>query len=312
MNGQILIETQGLSKAYGKLVAVDSVGLLVGSGSAHGLIGPNGAGKSTLLRMLVGATRPSKGSGTIKEFALGSLEARRIIGYSMERPSFYEDMTAWDYLVYMATLSGLHVRKAQARADELLDWLELGSFWRAEIRGFSAGMKQRLSLAQAMMHSPELLILDEPTANLDPTGRLKILKKLKQLPVEYAVTILISSHILSELEYLVDYVTIMDGGRIIFQGDYRFGICRTVHRFVLNTSDNVSVAAILSAEGSAEKVSIEDDAAIHLIGQDASSMQDAVLHAVNECRARVFLFGEEDSRLEYIYRTRVVEDIGGT
>ena len=181
MDNNLMIETKELTKAFGKFVAVDGIDLRVGEGSIHGFVGPNGAGKTTTIKMLVGAIRCTKGSGVIRSHPIGSVAARRLIGYSPERPSFYGDMTTLDYLTYMARVSGVEGNGVKKKAAELLDWIELGRFLDTKVGGFSAGMKQRLSLAQALIHEPELLILDEPTANLDPTGRMSILDKLRQL-----------------------------------------------------------------------------------------------------------------------------------
>lgn len=218
---ELMIETKGLTKAFGSFTAVDNVDIKVEKGTIHGFIGPNGAGKTTTIKMLVGSIRPTKGTGFIKGHRIGSFEARKLIGYTPEQPKFYGNMSAFDYVVYMGRISGMGKKDAESRASELLSWLELGGFVHKKVGGFSAGMKQRLGLVQALIHNPELLILDEPTANLDPSGRLSIINKLKSLSKEKGITVFVSSHILSELEKMVDFVTLLDKGRVVIEGDVK-------------------------------------------------------------------------------------------
>ena len=216
---ELMIETKGLTKAFGSFIAVNSIDIKVKKGTIHGFIGPNGAGKTTTIKMLIGSIRPTEGTGFIKGHKIGSFEARKLIGYSPEQPKFYDNMTAFDYVVYVGRISGMDKKDAESRALELLEWLELGEFVHKKVGGFSAGMRQRLGLVQALVHNPELLILDEPTANLDPGGRLSIINKLESLSKEKNITVFVSSHILSELEKMVDFVTVLDKGRVVIEGD---------------------------------------------------------------------------------------------
>ena len=307
--GNLMIETRGLTKAFGKLVAVRSLDLKVQAGRIHGFVGPNGAGKSTTLKMLVGAIRSTAGEGFISGHPLGSEEARRLIGYSSERPSFYRDMTAWDYLVHMAELSGMHIDEAESRTRELLKWLELAEFSDTEVGGFSAGMKQRLSLAQAMSHRPRLLLLDEPTANLDPDGRSSLLEKLRQLQREQGMTIFISSHILPELEQLVDAVTMIDKGRVVTE-DSISHLKQEIssNHYVLNTSDNQAVYRALEGRACVQDIHLDAEGVIHLTSDDLAALQDAVMEVVSACKALLKNFGEEQVSLEDIYHKRMRQD----
>lgn len=182
MDNGVMIQTREMTKVFGDFTAVDSINLVVKRGSIHGFIGPNGAGKTTTIKMLIGALRCTSGEGWISGHRIGSVEARQLVGYSPEHPFFYDDMAAFDYLAYMGRVCGMGRGDANRRTNELLGWLDLEQFAESKVGGFSAGMKQRLSLAQALIHEPELLILDEPTANMDPTGRLSILDKLSSSP----------------------------------------------------------------------------------------------------------------------------------
>ena len=304
MPNDVMIETRGLTKKYGKLVAVNSLDVKVQKGAVHGFVGPNGAGKSTTIKLLVGAIKRTGGEGFIKGYPIGSVDARRAIGYSPERPSFYKDWTAFDYLVHMAALSGLKTAEAERRSQELLDWLELSDFSKARVGGFSAGMKQRLSIAQAMSHKPELLVLDEPTANLDPDGRMSLLEKLKKLPQEQGVTIFISSHILSELEYLIDSVTLINKGRMVAEDSLKAMKEEiSLNRFALNTSNNEAVMKALQGHPSIQEMKLGNDGVIHISSQDMGKLQSAVMEAVTKTGSLLKYFGEEQVKLEDIYRS---------
>jgi len=304
MPNDVMIETRGLTKKYGKLVAVNSLDVKVQKGAVHGFVGPNGAGKSTTIKLLVGAIRQTSGEGFIKGYPIGSVDARRAIGYSPERPSFYKDWTAFDYLVHMAALSGLKTDEAERRSQELLDWLELSDFAKAKVGGFSAGMKQRLSIAQAMSHKPELLVLDEPTANLDPEGRMSLLEKLKKLPQEQGVTIFISSHILSELEFLIDTVTLINKGRTLAEDSVKTMKEEiSLNRYALNTSNNEAVMKALQGQPSIEEMQQGNDGVIHISSLDMGQLQSAVMEAVTKTGSLLKYFGEEQVKLEDIYRS---------
>jgi ABC-2 type transport system ATP-binding protein len=304
MANDVMIETRGLTKKYGKLVAVNSLDIKVQKGTVHGFVGPNGAGKSTTIKLLVGAIRRTSGEGFIKGYPIGSVDARRAIGYSPERPSFYKDWTAFDYLVHMAALSGLKTDEAERRSQELLDWLELSDFAKAKVGGFSAGMKQRLSIAQAMSHKPDLLVLDEPTANLDPDGRMSLLEKLKRLPQEQGVTIFISSHILSELEFLIDSVTLINKGRMVAEDSVKAMKEEiSLNRFALNTSNNEAVMKALQGHPSIQEMKLGNDGVIHISSQDMGKLQSAVMEAVTKTGSLLKNFGEEQVKLEDIYRS---------
>ena len=304
MPNDVMIETRGLTKKYGKLVAVNSLDVKVQKGAVHGFVGPNGAGKSTTIKLLVGAIRRTSGEGFIKGYPIGSVDARRAIGYSPERPSFYKDWTAFDYLVHMAALSGLKTDEAERRSQELLDWLELSDFAKAKVGGFSAGMKQRLSIAQAMSHKPELLVLDEPTANLDPDGRMSLLEKLKKLPQEQGVTIFISSHILSELEYLIDSVTLINKGRMVAEDSLKAMKEEiSLNRFALNTSNNEAVMKALQGHPSIQEMKLGHDGVIHISSPDMGQLQSVVMEAVTKTGSLLKYFGEEQVKLEDIYRS---------
>jgi ABC-type multidrug transport system ATPase subunit len=309
MNSDLMIETRGLTKTFGDLVAVNGLDLSVRKGRIHGFVGPNGAGKTTTMKKLIGSIRGTTGEAFINGHPAGSVEARRALGYSPERPSFYWDMTAWDYLVYMSRLSGMNLDAAEKRTKELLIWLDLGRFYNAKVGGFSAGMKQRLSLAQAMAHQPQLLILDEPTANLDPDGRMSLLEKLKQLCREQQLTIFISSHILPELEQLVDAVTLIEKGRTVAEDSVKnLKQAVTLDHYLLKTSSNEAVLKALQGQACVQEMRLDSEGFIHLTSSDLAVLQNKVIGAVTGSGALIEHFGREQASLQEIYRRTMGKD----
>jgi len=196
--------------------AVDGVSFTVEPGHAFGLLGPNGAGKSTIVKMLTGLTRPD--SGTLAVFGGSPLNAgtRARIGFAPEDPDFPKYLRAGEVLDYFGRLLGLAAAERWKRIPEVLKWCSLDGE-RRHVRQYSKGMKQRLGLAQAILGSPDLLILDEPTADLDPVGRRDVRALINGLK-ERGTTILLNSHLLSEVERVCDTVAIMSRGRILKQG----------------------------------------------------------------------------------------------
>ncbi|MFQ6861039.1 MAG: ABC transporter ATP-binding protein [Beduini sp.] len=210
-----IIEISHLNKKFGDFTAIDDLSFSLESGKIYGIIGPNGAGKSTTMSLLMGLIYPTLGTGSVKGFPLGSQEAKQIMGYSPEFPSFYSDMNCLEYLVYMGTLSGLTYDEAIKRTKELIKEFDLEAHIFKKVNKFSTGMKKKVGLIQAMIHDPEILLLDEPTANLDPTSRMEIIDTLKRLVTQKKMTVLISSHVLTELEMIIDHVIMINKGRIV-------------------------------------------------------------------------------------------------
>ena len=306
MGDELMIETRDMTKVFGSLVAVNGLNLKVRQGAIHGFVGPNGSGKTTTIKMLVGAIRCTRGEGSIKGHPVGSKQARRLVGYSPERPSPYGDMTALDYLVYMAGLSGIGSSEAETRARQVLQDVELDDSSNARAGKFSAGMKQRLGLAQALIHRPELLILDEPTANLDPGGRMWTVDKLRQLSKEEGVTIFISSHILPELEQLVDWVTMIDRGRVMSEDSVEGLRSRlSQNQYLLDTTNNEAVLAILRDKAYVHQAWVDADGVIHLSSHDVAALQREVLPAIADQGILLKSFGAEQVGLEEVYRKTV-------
>lgn len=230
------INARNLTKHYDDVKAVQGIDLTVEEGSIHGFVGPNGAGKSTTMQMLVGAVTPTVGEATIYGEPAGSHAARERTGYAPQNPVFYESMTARAYLKYMGKVAGFDGELTD-RVDELLSWLDLDDASGQAIGGFSGGMKRRLGLAQAMIHDPQLLILDEPTAELDPQGRAAIIDALENL-AEEGKTIFVSSHVLRELEQFIERVTIIDNGQVLQSGPLEEVQSEAVESYLVESTDD--------------------------------------------------------------------------
>ena len=210
------IETTGLLKRYGKVVALDSIDLTVPQG-AIGLLGPNGAGKSTLLKILLGLTRPTDGSAKVlgQDVEREGTALRARLGYMPEADSLPSNATAADFVAHMAEMSGLPRRAARQRANDVLYQVGLDEERYRLIKGFSTGMKQRVKLAQAIVHDPELVFLDEPTYGLAPMGRDDMLSLIERINRQLGINVVLSSHILDDVERVCDYVVMLDQGKVV-------------------------------------------------------------------------------------------------
>ena len=215
----LAIETRNLTRYYGKVTAVADLNLQVSAGALFGLIGPNGAGKTTTLRMLAGLLEPS--SGTIllngQEVNHNWPELRKKIGYMPDFFGVYEDMLVWEYLDFFARCYNLPTTRRRQVTDELLELVDLTEKRESYAQTLSRGMRQRLCLAHALVHDPQILLLDEPASGLDPRARVEMRELLRELGA-MGKTILVSSHILSELAELCDSVGIMEKGQLVASG----------------------------------------------------------------------------------------------
>lgn len=210
---ELILETKGLKKYYGKQLSVNDVSLQIPRGSIYGLLGPNGAGKSTTLKMITGLLYPS--SGEIVIFGkLWKREHLRRIGTLIESPALYGNLTAFENLSVHTKLMGL----PKERIYEVLEIVELKNTGKKLASHFSMGMKQRLGIAIALLGNPELLILDEPTNGLDPIGIQELRELIRSFP-ERGITVILSSHILTEVSQIVDHVGIISEGELKFQGE---------------------------------------------------------------------------------------------
>ena len=219
-----VVRTDGLTKDFTTgfwrprpARALDGVSLDVPQGGVFGLLGPNGAGKSTTLKLLLNLLRPTKGRIEVLGAAPGSLEARRRLGFLAENPVFYDYLSAEELLTYFAGLCGFGGAESRARAGRMLDMVGLADERRRPMRQYSKGMVQRVGIAQALVHDPELVILDEPMSGLDPLGRRDVRDLILRLRDD-GRTVLFSSHILSDAELLCSRVAILAKGKLVAAG----------------------------------------------------------------------------------------------
>lgn len=203
-----MLTAETLTKRYGSELAVDGVSFVLAEGTSTALIGPNGAGKTTTLSMLAGLLKPTSGSV--------DWDIKSGIGFLPQQPRFFPWLNALEFIEMAARLSGVDSRKARLQGEQTLEFVGLGSAMRKKTGTFSGGMKQRLGLAQAIVHQPKLLLLDEPVSALDPTGRREIMDLLKSL--QQQTTILYSTHILNDAEEMTDQVLFMQAGKLVEQG----------------------------------------------------------------------------------------------
>jgi ABC-2 type transport system ATP-binding protein len=214
-----MVELEGVTKSYGSEQALGPLDLSLPDG-AVGLLGPNGAGKSTLLRILLGMMPPTTGTVRVlgEEVKAGSTLLRRRIGYVPEGDSLFPGLTGIEATTYAGELVGMRRVDALKRSHEVLDYLQLGEERYRLVEGYSTGMKQRLKLAQALVHDPELLILDEPTEGVDPQARMKLLELVAALQKEHGMKLLVSTHILPDVERLATHALVLNQGRVAANG----------------------------------------------------------------------------------------------
>ncbi|MFW6075203.1 MAG: ABC transporter ATP-binding protein [Chloroflexota bacterium] len=218
--GNPIIETSAFHKAYGRIIALEGLDLAVPE-SAVGLLGANGAGKSTLIKGLLGLLQPTSGTASVlgKPVTTHASEIREQVGYMPESETLPSDVTASDFVGHMAEMSGLPRRAARQRANDVLYQVGLDEERYRPIGEFSTGMKQRVKLAQAIVHDPDLVFLDEPTNGMDPQGRDEMLDLIARIHNDLGITVVLSSHILGDVERVCDYVVMLDEGRLVIAGD---------------------------------------------------------------------------------------------
>lgn len=218
MGEEVIILTD-LTKKYGKFTAVDHICLSVRKGEIFGLLGPNGAGKSTTILMMLGLTEPTSGSVSICGINATKypIEVKKKIGYLPEDVGFYDDMTGIENLIYTATLNGIIPKEARVRAEQLMIRVGLGEQMQKKAGKYSRGMRQRLGLADVLIKNPEIIILDEPTSGIDPTGVQEFITLIKQLSHEEKLTVLFSSHNLDQVQKVCDNVGLFNQGKLVAQ-----------------------------------------------------------------------------------------------
>lgn len=313
----LAIETRGLTRLYGKLAAVQDLNLSVPQGSLFGLIGPNGAGKTTTLRMLAGLLQPSSGEIIIngKPINQNLYELRTQIGYMPDFFGVYEDLVVWEYLDFFARCYNLPSNRRKQVIDELLELVDLSEKREAYVHTLSRGMRQRLCLAHALVHDPQVLLLDEPASGLDPRARVEMRELLRELGA-MGKTVVLSSHILSELAELCDSIGIIERGQLVAAGkleDVRAQIQGGRRLHIRTLSDISQITALLQnqpgvgqiypANGASNGNSILEqpgsELEVEFIG-DENAMAD-LLGVLVSSQIRVASFSETRTGLEEVF-----------
>jgi ABC-2 type transport system ATP-binding protein len=295
-------------KRYGKVVAVAGVDLDIDRGEIFGLVGPNGAGKSTTIRMLATALQPSAGEAQVCGFDVSRRPnaVRRVIGYMPDTFGTYDDMRVWEYLDFFAHCYGIPSGKRRRIVADLLGLVDLGSKRDAYVQTLSRGMQQRLCLAHALVHDPEVLLLDEPASGLDPRARTELRELLRELR-SMGKTIVISSHILPELEELCTAVAIIDRGRVLASGSVdqiqaRFRRGLVVRARILGDADALDAASrFLAGQPEVASAEITTDGRLEIALSGDEEAASALLYRTMSQGHRVASFAPIASDLEELF-----------
>jgi ABC-2 type transport system ATP-binding protein len=304
----VAIRTEALTKRYGRSVAVAGLDLSIDAGEIFGLVGPNGAGKTTTLKMLATLLPPTAGDAQIAGISVRREPdaVRRVLGYMPDNFGVYDDMRVWEYLDFFGRCYGLPGSRRRQMIGDLLELVDLAQKRDSYVQDLSRGMQQRLCLAHALVHDPQVLLLDEPASGLDPRARVELRELLRELR-SLGKTIVISSHILPELEELCTSLAIIDHGRVMASGRvediadrFRVGAVYRV-RLLGNAEDAQAAAALLSDRADVASVVAVGDGSLELglAGDDASAA--AVLAVLVRAGHQVVNFAPAASDLEELF-----------
>lgn len=291
-----VIETHALTKRYGTVNRVEQLNLHIPKGCVYGFLGPNGAGKSTTLKMVLGLVHPTQGRVTLLGQTMDNknrLTLLRQVGSLIENPSYYGNLTGAENMQVAATLRGL----GQAEIDEALSAVRLDSAKDRLAAQYSFGMKQRLGLAMALLGRPPLLILDEPTNGLDPAGIQEMRELICTLPRQYDMTVVISSHLLSEIDQMATQTGIIQAGRLLFEGTLTELHAHSSHGLAVHTLDDAKAAIVLRQHGFATKQG--SDCLLLPLLKDADAAKAAYLLANSD--TGLLRMAERQSSLEDIF-----------
>ena len=300
-HGDFVVQTHDLSKRFGRIQALTGVSLEVGGGCT-GLLGPNGAGKSTLIKLLLGLLTPDRGTGRLAglDARQHPLALRRIVGYMPEHACLPSDWLAQDFVRYMAEIHGLPKREAVQRASDALYHVGLGEERYRAIGGFSTGMQQRVKLAQALAHDPKVMLLDEPTNGLDPAGRDEMLHLVRRISHEMGIHVMLSSHLLSDIEQVADNVVILVAGKVEVQGTLREMVTATPDVVARVHEEPGALAGALRSRG----YTVETRGKEMHIGYTSPEIYDAIRDAAVETDSILLYLKRRAHSLEDVYLTR--------
>lgn len=299
-----MIELKDFTKRYGPHVAVEGLNLQIPAGEAFGFIGPNGAGKSTTIRFLATLLKATEGDGFINGYSVTRqpLEVRRSIGYMPDNFGVYEGMRVWDFMEFFASAYQIPIHQRRRAIEEVLALLDLGGKRREYVNSLSRGMKQRLSLAKALVHDPPVLILDEPTSGLDPRARIELKNLFRHLRRQ-GKTILLSSHILTELADCCTSLGILERGRLLMAGPVQ-EIARRIspHRLIqiqmLEPADKA--LPILRQWPQVMHLRAEDHTLWLEVAGDEAALAQLLQHLVQKGLA-IYEFAQQEANIEEIF-----------
>tara|TARA_B100001094_G_C18191354_1_gene807468 strand:+ start:2894 stop:3793 length:900 start_codon:yes stop_codon:yes gene_type:complete len=266
VNSSKILEIKNLHKLFGAFKAVNNISLHVNKGDIYGFLGPNGAGKSTTLRMVLGLIKPSKGNIFINNENISGNNRKFLndIGALIEKPDFYKNLSALDNLKILYKMSRL---KNDQRIFEVLNEVDLWDKRNQKVGGFSQGMKQRLGIAQTLLHEPSLIILDEPSNGLDPQGQADMRELILRINKEMQITVIISSHILSEIEKIANRMVVINNGEKILEGNVKELMSKELLKVSLKSSDTVRLSEFLKSENI--EIEVRNDDIIALINEES-------------------------------------------
>jgi ABC-2 type transport system ATP-binding protein len=283
----MLFQFEGVTKTYGSVVALNNLSVTAAPGGI-GLLGPNGSGKTTLIRSLLGLTRVDRGTGEVlgMDFRRRQLDIRRAVGFVPEDECLFPHVFGVQFVAYAGELVGMSPKDAMQRAHEVLDYVGLGEARYRKAETYSAGMKQRLKLASAIVHDPDLLILDEPTNGMDPRGREELLELSRDLVSNKGMSLLFSSHLLPDVEFVCDQVIVLERGKLVTSGNIQQ--LKELHKQSFEVrlkADTGRFAERLSALGCTARmrddlliVEIPDDRSERMLWETAAQEQVQIRH----------------------------------
>lgn len=294
------IETRGLSRRFGARLAVEDLSMTVPERAVYGFLGRNGAGKTTTLKMILGLIRPNAGAVRVNgiDVARDRIGAARQVGALLEAHGFYGNLTGRENLGLTATLLGL--RKAEI--DRVLEVVEMSADADRKVGGYSLGMRQRLGLARAMLGAPPILVLDEPTNGLDPDGIADMRRFLRSLSERTGATVLLSSHLLGEIEQTATHVGVVNDGRLVLEGELARLKADLAPELIVRTGDDTRALSLLLAHGRSPVVAEAGLTVALRLGEDADQAAAAITRQLVESGASVFSIGPRERSLEDIYR----------
>jgi ABC-2 type transport system ATP-binding protein len=312
-----VITTSGLTMQFGSQRALDSLDVEIEAG-VTGLVGANGAGKTTLMSILLGLRPPTSGSASVLGLdpTTQGAELRALVGYGPERNVLPEDMPASDFVKHLAEVRGMPKDEARGRASDALWLVGLGEERFRALGTMSTGQRQRVKLAQAIAADPSLIFLDEPTDGLDPVQRDEMLALIRQISAEYRIDVVLSSHLLEEVERICDHVVALDAGRLVAHGRLSdlVGNDEGVLVELVDVPDRPgsfdAVAAALTAAG-LDVRHVGRAGTIEVIGSDADEVADAVRDAIAVAQARVRRIVRRRRRLEDVFHVAAAASAGG-